>query len=83
MQTNNGNSLNGPYFLWDVQKKKEKNKKKGTLTTPPVSTVAARVAFHHPSVGRERVWTDRAAFICAAFPFRVMRPAKVSQVLVI
>lgn len=53
------------------------------LTIPPVSAMEAHVAFHHPSVGRERAKTGQSAFICTAFPFRVMRLAKVSQVLVI
>lgn len=51
----------------------------------PDSAIEAHVAFHHPSVGRERecVQTGQSAFICAVFPFGVMRTAKVSQVLVI
>lgn len=35
-----------------------------------------------PSIYIERVQTGQCAFICLVFPFRVMRPAKVSQVLV-
>lgn len=54
---------------------------KGKLPTIPPA-MEAHVAFHHPSVGMERVQTGQPAFICPAFPFRAMRPAKVSQVLV-
>lgn len=83
LPTDNGNSSDRVEFPWGVlnQTLGPIGAQKGNPPTiPPV--MEAHVAFHHPSVGIERVQTGQSAFICPPFPFRVMRPAKVSQVLV-